>query len=491
MSAPNPSGDMDDNGGDFGTTLGSRPLTEDARRRVQVFSPYFERLVALIRLRVRFPDKYDEWSRDVQMDFKDSRKDVADTLLETAEVLGSERLLQLLVEPLQQVAQEMAAGRPFDWRTAEASLYCVRGVNRCLPPSSPSPLLSQVLGSLPQLPKASDWLWLPINRPMPSPLGPFLCAQEPRLLYTVSLVVGAYSNWLAERAKADPSGQSGQLLATMMEMLWDIFPVKEAQSAAALTFQNLCDASRGALVPFLPTLLQLFGRAMPAGVLRVPAVSQLAPRDPSGERLPGLLLAQPPPPAVLTPGVGCLSAGQPLDLVEEDVVCIIEGVSKVVAAVRDQQQARQALASVLNPIMGPFQQLVQQGVSAASPGDLRAVVLGLSDRLGALFRFYVGGSQEAAVEAFGAAWPVLRQALSQLAGNQDAAEKVSSLTCPEGAPLSSRADVSLCPSDLPRDPVHDAVLWTALRTAGSAAAGCPGGAVQAACPLMLHLHHVG
>ena len=43
-------------------------------------------------------------------------------------VLGSEQTLQLLTEPL----AGLDGRASFDWRTAEAALYCVRAVHRCL-----------------------------------------------------------------------------------------------------------------------------------------------------------------------------------------------------------------------------------------------------------------------------------------------------------------------------------------------------------------------
>jgi transportin-3 len=46
-------------------------------------------------------------------------------------VLGGERTLQLLTEPLAAVSAQVASGGAFDWRTTEAALYCVRSVARC------------------------------------------------------------------------------------------------------------------------------------------------------------------------------------------------------------------------------------------------------------------------------------------------------------------------------------------------------------------------
>ena len=45
-----------------------------------------------------------------------------------ADVLGWQQTLQLLLRPLQQLSS-----KPFDWRLAEASLYCIRSVASALP----------------------------------------------------------------------------------------------------------------------------------------------------------------------------------------------------------------------------------------------------------------------------------------------------------------------------------------------------------------------
>ena len=46
---------------------------EERERRVQLFTPTLERLVALIRGRVRFPEAFDGWHRDERQDFKRAR----------------------------------------------------------------------------------------------------------------------------------------------------------------------------------------------------------------------------------------------------------------------------------------------------------------------------------------------------------------------------------------------------------------------------------
>lgn len=65
-----------------------------------------------------------------------SRNAIADTLEDAALVIGGRRILELMVEPLQDMSQAVASGtQTFDWRTAESALYCIRSVAlRCIGP---------------------------------------------------------------------------------------------------------------------------------------------------------------------------------------------------------------------------------------------------------------------------------------------------------------------------------------------------------------------
>lgn len=46
---------------------------EERGRRIALFVPVFERLVLLIRGRVRYPNNYEQWHHDERADFKRSR----------------------------------------------------------------------------------------------------------------------------------------------------------------------------------------------------------------------------------------------------------------------------------------------------------------------------------------------------------------------------------------------------------------------------------
>ena len=57
---------------------------EELRRRVAVFTPAFEQLVALLRGRVRYPADWESWEEDDRDDFRRARQDVGDALLDAA-----------------------------------------------------------------------------------------------------------------------------------------------------------------------------------------------------------------------------------------------------------------------------------------------------------------------------------------------------------------------------------------------------------------------
>jgi transportin-3 len=187
-----------------GLTVGLRPQPlfaedeepalskEESSRRIAIFAPHLERLVVLLRTRVRFPDDFDTWHRDERLDFKHARLAVGDTLLDVAAVLGGETIMRLLVEPLLELSTMVAQGNKFDWRAAEAALYCIRCVYRAAPFAG-EPVLLSLFAALPSLPA------------------------PPQLQYTAALTVGAYADWLAETARASEQGK--QVLNALLDML--------------------------------------------------------------------------------------------------------------------------------------------------------------------------------------------------------------------------------------------------------------------------------
>lgn len=167
--------------------------------RLSLFAPAFERLIFVVRGRVRFPEDFDQWHVVEREEFRHARVMVGDVLGDAAGVLGSSATLRLLVEPLIELSARIQAAHTSDgglaeleareWRTAEAALYCIRCVHRYMPPAG-DPLLMSLFAALPNL--------------MPN---------QPKLVYTVALTVSSYSDWLAEccyhddRSGDDPEGE--------------------------------------------------------------------------------------------------------------------------------------------------------------------------------------------------------------------------------------------------------------------------------------------
>ncbi|KAK9830032.1 hypothetical protein WJX72_009312 [[Myrmecia] bisecta] len=217
---------------------------DERRQRQELFVPTFEKLVALIRGRVRFPDNYDKWHHDEKADFKRSRYAVGDTLQDAAAVLGADRTLRLLLEPLQSVS----AGGQFDWRTAEAALYCIRAVHKSTPNAGDAMLLS-LFASLPQLPQIAP------------------------LQYTAAMTVAGYADWLAATLRA---GHGQDIIPQLLQMLTQGLTGKESAGAAAVALRHICDACAQHMGVCLEALMQLYQRVQSCGTASTTGSSDLA-----------------------------------------------------------------------------------------------------------------------------------------------------------------------------------------------------------------------
>ena len=118
------------------------PESEMERRRA-AFRPAFERLVDAIANRVAFPAVYSNWPKEAKQDFKRNRNAVADTISDSAYVLGMEATAVRLAVPLKGTASSIQARAAPEWRSTEAALYCFRAIGFLFNNSSSS-ILPQV-----------------------------------------------------------------------------------------------------------------------------------------------------------------------------------------------------------------------------------------------------------------------------------------------------------------------------------------------------------
>jgi len=269
---------------------GSCDVTDEEReRRRLMFVPAFETLVGHIRGRVRYPDNFTSLGKEEQKELKRNRYAVGDTLEDAALVIGGARILELMVEPLQEMSQAVATGsRQFDWRTAESAIYCIRAVSRSAPMEA-HPVMTALFGTLPQLSSLPQ------------------CT--PQLLYTCALMVGAYADWI------NGALSNGLLQVSMLQqlltMLTGTLSHAEAAPAGCLAIRHLCDACGRHLVDCAQDLIRLHEAVIQIGI----------------------------------PGTNSNSFA----LEDEDVLQIVEGVTLVVA-VLPSDRLSEGLNALLTPV---------------------------------------------------------------------------------------------------------------------------------------------
>ena len=67
----------------------TRPMTthaavQETQRRLDVFTPAYQRLVTVVAYHVQFPADFHEWHADVKQDFKQARYAIAEALEDAA-----------------------------------------------------------------------------------------------------------------------------------------------------------------------------------------------------------------------------------------------------------------------------------------------------------------------------------------------------------------------------------------------------------------------
>jgi transportin-3 len=344
------------------------PPEEERARRVEAFRPAFERLVTVVRGRVRYPDDFDSWRRDARADFRRGRVAVGDVLVDAAAALGGGATLALLAAPLMELSAAAARGGTFDWRSAEAALYCIRAVHRAAPPPG-EPLLAALFAALPTLPRAPA-----------------------ALQYTAALTVGAYADWLGATARGLPGGEGPALLSRLLEMLAAALSAADSAPAAALSLRRLAEGAAPLLGPSVPALMELFARAQASG-------------------------------GVADEGGAGADAALPLD--EEDVQQVVEAVALAAAALPEAPR-REAVQRMLDLLVSPMQAVLGAPAGATGPPPDAArlhLVLPLAERAGVVFRAAASDPEDVA-EALVRLWPWLERALDAFGGDAAAAERL-------------------------------------------------------------------
>ncbi|GMQ10372.1 hypothetical protein CsSME_00053399 [Camellia sinensis var. sinensis] len=207
-------------------------IEAERNRRQSVFRSSYESLVSLVCFRVQYPQDYAELSKEDLKDFKQTRYDVADVLIDAALVLGGEVTLKILYIKLVEAVGSCGNDEHSNWRPAEAALYCIRAVSDYVSVTE-AEVMPQVMSLLPKLP------------------------HQPQLLTTVCLTIGAYSKWL----DASPSGLS--FLPPLIDILVSGMSMSEdSAAAAALAFRHICNDCGKRLCGSLDGLFNIYQRVI-------------------------------------------------------------------------------------------------------------------------------------------------------------------------------------------------------------------------------------
>ncbi|KAL9434306.1 hypothetical protein AB3S75_029024 [Citrus x aurantiifolia] len=311
-------------------SFGNEASAEAERsRRLQVFRSAYESLVSLVSFRVQYPQDYQDLSLEDLKEFKHTRYAVADVLIDAASVLGGDATLKILyIKFVEGVA--CCGNKHNEWRPAEAALFCIRAISTYVSVVE-AEVMPQVMALLPKLP------------------------QQPQLLQTVCLTIGAYSKWF-DAASSDPS-----ILASVLSILTSGMSTSEdTAAAAALAFRHICDDCRKKLCGYLDGLYNVYRTAVNGeGSLKVSA---------------------------------------------EDSLHLVEALSMVITEL-PQVDAKKALEMLCLPVVTPLQEIINQGpeiLQKKHPRDLTVHI----DRFAYIFRYV--NHPEAVADAIQRLWPIFK-----------------------------------------------------------------------------------
>ncbi|CAI0549559.1 unnamed protein product [Linum tenue] len=301
----------------------------ERNRRLQIFQSAYESLVSLVSFRVQYPQDYQNLSIEDLKEFKQTRYAVADVLIDAASVLGGDAILRILYLKLAE-AQACSGNGQNEWRPAEAALFCVRAISKYVS-TAEAEVMPKIMSLLLELP------------------------DQPQLLQTVCLTMGAYSRWL------DAASDGLALLSSVIKVLLrGMGTSEESAAAAALAFRHICDDCRRKLSGYFDDLFSIYHRAVIGeGAFKVTA---------------------------------------------EDSLHVVEALSMVITEL-PPDQAKQALEKLCFPVVAPLQEIISHGPELVGKKHARELTVHI-DRLAYIFRYV--NHPEAVADAIHRLWPLLK-----------------------------------------------------------------------------------
>ncbi|KIY50663.1 ARM repeat-containing protein [Fistulina hepatica ATCC 64428] len=203
--------------------------------QVKMSRVVYRELIQVLRRKVMFPTQC-TWAKDQVERFSTYRRDIGDTLINAYYILRDE-MLECYIND---AAQQLAAGLP-QWEIVEADLHCLAAIEESVPMDQ-SPSLARVFG----------------DEILGRVAAVATSSGTERLRRTMVVLIGAYSNWFANRLA---STSTPLLLASLDFVVTALIDPTSSTSTlslqAANALRSLCDANRASLAPHIASFGQL------------------------------------------------------------------------------------------------------------------------------------------------------------------------------------------------------------------------------------------
>nr|CAG8636072.1 11273_t:CDS:10 [Entrophospora candida] len=201
---------------------------EQAQKIHEASLVVYQRLIEVLKMKVQYPPDLEwvEWVKDMKERFKNYRRDVGDTIMNSYYILRG-RMLAYLINLL--INQLNTTGRDItQWQEIEAALFCLKSISEVVEHDENVYLLrlfnTDVFGNLPIQTNA-------------------------RIRNTALSLIGSYAEWFKVHS---------QYILPALNYLVPALSDSDSAFTAANSFKEICDTCRNSLVDGIDNLINMY-----------------------------------------------------------------------------------------------------------------------------------------------------------------------------------------------------------------------------------------
>nr|CAG8588585.1 85_t:CDS:10 [Entrophospora candida] len=201
---------------------------EQAQKIHEASLVVYQRLIEVLKMKVQYPPDLEwvEWVKDMKERFKNYRRDVGDTIMNSYYILRG-RMLAYLIDLL--INQLNTTGRDItQWQEIEAALFCLKSISEVVEHDENVYLLrlfnTDVFGNLPIQTNA-------------------------RIRNTALSLIGSYAEWFKVHS---------QYILPALNYLVPALSDSDSAFTAANSFKEICDTCRNSLVDGIDNLINMY-----------------------------------------------------------------------------------------------------------------------------------------------------------------------------------------------------------------------------------------